>query len=467
MFKNYFSIAWRNLKKHKAYTAINLIGLVVAFSSSILVFLAAYFELSFDGFHANGKNTFRVVFQQQAPEGVRYATSMAYPMAPALKQEFPEIKYATRLRNGSGAIRYNGKDYNKMIRTTDADFLQMFSFPMIKGNAGTALNDLSNIVISKTMAKTIFSDQDPMNKTVQVKIGSDWKNFIVTGVIEDFPANSSLEYDGLIRMENDAYYAENKNEWNNRNHDAFIQLADNIDREKFQKKLLPFLNKSNPVDLDEIKKLGIQPDKNGNYRNLILSPLDDVHFFDNSTGQAKKTYVYTLFLLASFIMLIASINFINLSIARSFTRAKEVGVRKSIGANKLQLFLQIWGESLLVCTISFIIGLFIAWLLLPQFRTLFNTSLPFSFILQPATVLLMIGSFILVSVVAGGYPALVMAGFNTIDILKGKLTLKKRGSLRNGLIVVQFSIAILLICSTVIVLQQLNYLRSMPLGYNK
>ena len=467
MFKNYFSIAWRNLKKHKAYTAINLIGLVVAFSSSILVFLAAYFELSFDGFHANGKNTFRVVFQQQAPEGVRYATTMAYPMAPTLKQEFSEIKYVARIRYGSGAIRYNGKDFNKMIKVTDADFLQIFSFPMIKGNAATALNDLSNIVLSKNMANAIFSELDPMNKTVQVKIGTDWKNFIVTGVIEDFPKNSSLEYDGLIRIENEPYYTANRNEWNNRNHEAFIQLANNIDKDKFEKQLQPFLDKNNPVDLDEIKKLGIQPDKNGKYRNLLLSPLADVHFFDNSTGQAKKTYVYTLLLLAFFIMLIASINFINLSIARSFTRAKEVGVRKSIGANKLQLFMQIWGESLLVCTISFIIGLLNAWLLLPQFRTLFNTSLPFSFILQPSTVLLMIVSFILVSVIAGGYPAVVMSGFNTIDILKGKLTLKKRGSLRNGLIVVQFSIAILLICNTVIVLQQLNYLRSMPLGYNK
>jgi putative ABC transport system permease protein len=467
MLKNYLKIAWRNLKKHKVFTAINLVGLVVAFSSSILVFLAAYFDLSFDGFHTNSKNIYRTLNQVQTAEGVRYGASMAYPLAPALKKEFSEVKYAARLRYSSGAIRYNGKDYNKSIHTTDPDFLKMFSFPMVAGNAGNALNDLSNIVISQNMAKAIFGKEDPMNKTLQIKLNNTWNNFNVTGVIADFPENSSIEYDGLIRMENAPDYAENKNEWNNQHHSVFIQLADNVSQAQFEKRLLPFLAKSNPPNPEEIRQANIKPDKNGNYTTLILTPLKDIHFFDNTTGGTKKTYVYTLFLLAFFIMLIASINFINLSIARSFTRAKEVGVRKSIGANKKQLFVQIWGESLLVCTIAFIIGLLIAYLLLPSFRTLFNTLLPFSFIVQPVTLLCILGCFLLVSLVSGGYPALVLSGFNTIEILKGKLTLKKRGGLRNGLIVIQFSIAILLICSTIIVLQQLKFLRNMPLGYNK
>jgi putative ABC transport system permease protein len=467
MLKNYLKIAWRNLKKHKAYTAINLIGLIVAFSSSILVFLAAYFDLSFDSFHAKAKNTFRIYTQRQMPTGVDYNTVMAYPMAPALKKEFAEIKYAARIKYGSGAVRYNGKDFNKMIRTTDADFLQLFSFPMLSGNAATALNDLSNIVISKYMASAVFGTENPMNKTIQVKLDNHWKSFIVTGVLDDFPKNSSIQYDGLVRIENADGYAENKEEWNNRQHEVFIQLADNINPKQFEKKLQPFINKNNPPDLDELKKLGISPDKNGNYRSLLLMPLTDIHFFNQAANGVDKTYVYTLFLLAFFIMLIASINFINLSIARSFTRAKEVGVRKSIGADKKQLFLQIWGESLLICFIAFIIGLGVAYFLLPGFRTLFATELPFSFILQPVTVILLLGCFVLVSLISGGYPALVMSGFNTIQILKGKLTLKKRGAFRNGLIVVQFSIAILLICSTIIVLQQLNFLRNMPLGFNK
>ena len=467
MFKNYLKIAWRNLKKHKAYTAINLVGLIVAFSSSILVFLAAYFDLSYDGFHANAKNIYRTLNQVQTAEGVRYGSSMAYPLAPTLKKEFSEVKYAARIKYGSGAIRYNGKDYNKSIRTTDPDFLKMFSFPMVSGNADNALNDLSNIVISQHMAKAIFGTKDPMNKTVQVKLNNAWTNFIVTGVISDFPDNSSIQYDGFIRIENAGDYVENKNEWNNQHHSVFIQLADNVSQAQFEKRIQSFLTKNNPPSPEEIKGLGVKPDKFGNYATLLLTPLKDVHFFDDSTGGTKKTYVYTLFLLAFFIMLIASINFINLSIARSFTRAKEVGVRKSIGANKRQMFLQIWGESVLICAIAFIIGLLIAYLLLPSFRTLFNTLLPFSFIAQPVTLLCILGCFLLVSLVSGGYPALVMSGFNTIEILKGKLTLKKRGGLRNGLIVIQFSIAILLICSTVIVLQQLSYLRKMPLGYDK
>jgi putative ABC transport system permease protein len=467
MLKNYLKIAWRNLKKHKAYTAINLVGLVVAFSSSILVFLAAYFDLSYDGFHTNAKNIYRTCNKVQTPDGVRYGTSMAYPLAPALKKEFAEVKYATRIKYGGGAVRYNGKDYNKDIRTVDADFLQMFSFSMLQGSASNALNALSNIVISKNMAKAIFGNEDPVNKTLQVKKNSNWKSFVVTGVIDDFPENSSITYDGLIRMENEEDFAENKNEWNNQNHEVFIQLADNISEAQFEKKAQSFLTKNNPPDPEEIKKLNIKPDKNGNYASLLLTPLSDLHFFTTTLGTGDKTYVYTLFLLAFFIMLIASINFINLSIARSFTRAKEVGVRKSIGANKRQMFLQIWGESLLICFIAFIIGLLIAYFLLPQFRTLFNTELPFSFIVQPVTILLMLGCFLLVSLISGGYPALVMSGFNTIEILKGKLTLKKRGVFRNGLIVVQFSIAILLICSTIIVLQQLNFLRNKPLGFNK
>ena len=467
MFKNYIRIAWRNFVKHKAYTAINLVGLIVAFSSSILVFLAAYFDLSYDGFHANAKNIYRTLNQVQTAEGVRYGNSMAYPLAPTLKKEFSEIKYAARIKYGSGAIRYNGKDYNKSIRTTDPDFLKMFSFPMVSGNADNALNDLSNIIISQHMAKAIFGTEDPMNKTVQVKLNNAWTNFIVTGVISDFPDNSSIQYDGFIRIENAGDYVENKNEWNNQQHNVFIQLGDNVSQAQFEKRVQSFLTKNNPLSPEDIQKLNVKPDKFGNYATLVLTPLKDVHFFDNSTGGAKKMYVYTLFLLAFFIMLIASINFINLSIARSFTRAKEVGVRKSIGANKHQLFLQIWSESVLICAIAFIIGLLIAYLLLPPFRTLFNTLLPFSFIAQPVTLLCILGCFLLVSLVSGGYPALVMSGFNTIEILKGKLTLKKRGGLRNGLIVIQFSIAILLICSTVIVLQQLNYLRTMPLGYDK
>lgn len=467
MLKNYLKIAWRNLKKHKAYTAINLFGLIVAFSSSILLFLTAYFDLSFDGFHTNGKNIYRALNQVQTADGVRYGAAMAYPLAPALKKEFSEVKYAARLKYGSGTIRYNGKDYNKSIRTTDPDFLKMFSFPMIAGNAASALNDLSNIVISQNLAKTIFGAEDPMNKILQLKLNNVWTNFIVTGIISDFPDNSSIQYDGFIRIENSGDYADNKNEWNNQQHSVFIQLADNISHLQFEKRIQSFLAKNNPPNPEDIKKANLRPDKNGNYATLLLTPLKDVKFFDESTGSVKKAYVYTLFLLAFFIMLIASINFVNLSIARSFTRAKEVGVRKSIGANKRQMFLQIWGESLLICAIAFIIGLLITYLLLPSYRTLFNTLLPFSFIMQPVTILFMLGCFFLVSLVSGGYPALVMSGFNTIEILKGKLTLKKRGGLRNGLIVVQFSIAILLICSTIIVLQQLNYLRSMPLGFDK
>jgi ABC-type antimicrobial peptide transport system permease subunit len=392
---------------------------------------------------------------------------MAYPLAPALKNEFSEVKYAARLKYGSGTIRYNGREFTKSVRTTDPDFLKMFSFPMVKGNANNALNELSDIVICESLAKAMFGSEDPMNKTVQLKMNNVWTNFLVTGVISDFPDNSSIQYDGLIRIENSGDYAANKNEWNNQQHSVFIQLADNISQAQFEKKLLPFLAKNNPPNLEEVRKANIRPDKNGNYATLILTPLKDVHFFDDSTGGTKKGYVYTLFLLTFFIMLIASINFINLSIARSFTRAKEVGVRKSIGANKRQMFLQIWGESLLICAIAFIIGLLIAYFLLPPFRFLFNTRLPFSFIVQPATILCILGCFVLVSLISGGYPAMVMSGFNTIEILKGKLTLKKRGGLRNGLIVVQFSIAVLLICSTVIVLQQLNYLRNMPLGYDK
>ncbi|MDN3655944.1 ABC transporter permease [Ferruginibacter paludis] len=467
MFKNYLTIAWRNLKKHKAYTAINLVGLVVAFSSSILVFLAAYFDLSFDRFHTNSNHIFRTYSKVQTPEGVRYGNSSAYPLAPALKQAFPEVKYAARLKYGGSAVRYKGKDYNKSIRTTDPDFLKMFSFPVIKGDANTALNELSNVVLSKSFAKSIFGDEEPINKTIQLKLNNKWTDFIVTAIIDDFPQNSSIEYDGLIRIENSGDYVANKNEWNMQNHNVFIQLADNVDQAQFEKKALHFLLKNNPPSVDDIQKAHLKPDANGNYATLLLTPLKDVHFYDDSTGGTKKGYVYTLFLLAFFIMLIASINFINLSIARSFTRAKEVGVRKSIGANKGQMFLQIWGESLLICAIAFIIGLAVAYFLLPGFRSLFNTVLPFSFIAQPVTLLCILACFVLVSLISGGYPALIMSGFNTIEILKGKLTLKKRGGLRNSLIVVQFSIAVLLICSTVIVLQQLNYLRSMPLGYNK
>ncbi|MGV3560934.1 FtsX-like permease family protein [Larkinella arboricola] len=470
MLRNYFKIAFRSLWKSRGYAAINVVGLSVAFCICVFLFLTAYLQLTYDSFHQDGDRIFQTYFFSNDPEKAVRSGGMPLPFTPALKADYPEVEAAARILAGrKSLVEVNGKYFDKLVVHTDPDFLTIFSFPLLKGSRELALRNLSSIVISENMARTVFGSTDVVGKAVRVGSGNDRKQYVVTGILSDAPNNSSIQYDALIRIENTPNYQSDKDNWSAGSHPVFIKLSPRVDQATLENRLKPFAQKYFPGTLADLKKKGAQPDPAGDLFAVRLQKLSNVHF-DREIAGGKGTpiaIVYTLLGIGLFILLIACINFINLSIARSFTRAREVGVRKSLGALKNQLFVQIWGESTVICLIGFGAGVLLAYLLLPQFNATFDARLKLSSMLQPGFIGLIVGVFVLVTLIAGGYPAWQMAKFNTVEVLKGKLSLKRPGVLRNSLIVTQFSMACLLACCTIIAAQQVDFLRSRPLGFDK
>jgi putative ABC transport system permease protein len=469
MLRNYLKIALRMLWKHRTHTLINGLGLAVAFGGALLLGLTSAFELSFDRFHPDHARTFKLYFSSVEKTGEsRKSASMPYPMTPALKADFPEIEAATAFMTGTGGVRYGDKAFDKMVRLCHADFLQVFSFPLLKGDARTALNDLSSIVISEHMAKAVFGTEDPMGKAVQVNLGGTFTNAIVTGVIGDFPNNSSIEYDALMRIENSGPYAVKKAAWDHTNHEVYVKLAPNVSVATMEKRLEGFLDKYQGRNLAEMAKMGYPKNERGRYVSLLLMPLAESHFDLETVGGRgiSKTYVYTLLLVGLFMLLIAGINFVNLTVAQAFMRAREVGVRKSLGALRGQLMGQIWGETALLCSAAVLLGVGLAYACRGTFNTLFRAQIKAEQLSEPGTLGAVLVAFLAIVVLAGGYPSWVVARFNTVAVLKGGLRTGKPGLLRNGLIVVQFAIASLLIVCTLVMVRQHTYLREAPLGYS-
>ncbi|WP_259015975.1 ABC transporter permease [Emticicia fluvialis] len=470
MIRNYLKIAFRKLLKNKTHTAINIIGLSVAFGSSILLYLTVAYEFSYDTFHKDANRVYYLYFNSVDKLGKpEYSAAMAYPLTSALKAEYPEVEAATRINWGGGPIIYNGKKFEKNVRTVDADFLKVFSFPLLKGNVNSALADKNGMVISKTTAENIFGKVDPLGKQLLIDLATGKTPFVVTGVIDDAPKNSSIEYDVLIRSENHGSYEAIKDKWTSQNHQVYVKLAENATQAATEKRFEALVSKYMKPALEDARKSGKMKNGQGQYLSLLMMPLKDVHF-DTITGWGSgvsKSYIYTLLIIALLIVLIASINFINLTIAKSLTQAKEVGVRKSLGANKGQLFIQGWGESFLICTLAIFLGLAAAYGFLPQFNSLFQSSLSIENFLNSSNLVIVLPGFLLVTLIAGGYPAFVSSRFNIVEVLKGRLTKKKPGVLRNSLIIVQFSISCLLISCTIVIFEQLQYLKNKPLGYDK
>ncbi|GAB3025639.1 ABC transporter permease [Spirosoma pulveris] len=470
MFRNYLKVALRTLWKHRTHTLINIVGLSVAFGTCVLLFLTATFELSYDSFHTEADRIFRLNFLSTNRDGTTdKGSTMPYPISPALKAEFPEIEGVTRWFDRSASVRRNSQTYTKDVRMADADFLKMFSFPLRKGNAGTAMNSLSDIVISERMATDIFGKEDPIGKPLQLRMNDAWQAFTVTGVISNAPKNSSIDFDALIRSDNAGDYQEFKSRWDHGNHDVYVMVKAGTDAQTLQRRTQAFMDKYFATDIKDRQKQGYPKNELGYQRSLLLEPLRDVHFDTVTTHGAgiSRAYVYTLLLIGLFILAIACINFINLTIAQSLSRAREVGVRKSLGAQRGQLFSQIWGETLLLCFGALLIGLGLAYVVLPTFNRLFRSYLTLDNFLTPTVLVVTALGFLLITLVAGGYPSWFVTRFNAVDVLKGRVKMSKPGLVRNSLIVTQFTIACLLIVCTLIVRQQISYLQQKPMGMDK
>ncbi|MDG5492738.1 ABC transporter permease [Psychroserpens sp. SPM9] len=471
MFKNYFKIAVRNLLKNKTFTVLNVLGLTAAFGVAILLAMFAVYQLSFDRFHDHGDYIYQVYSEDSSPNGIEANNSKSEPFAAALKEETTGVEKITRY-NGSGVLlNHQDKQLHMSGVYVDPDFFDMFSFSIIEGDKQNPITSESSVALTKLAAKRIFGDENAIGQTVSILRDEKMVPFKVSAIIEDFPDTSSLGFDVVLNFKSQGYHAYERTigRWDVENHEVYVQLAEGINPTQFEKSTKDFTQLHYKNEIDNAKRDGLQPNNDGDYRQIKLLPLADIRFANFNQGPVivSRTMPYLVLSIAILILFIACVNFVNMSIAKSDQRLREIGMRKTLGANNKQLFFQFWGESILVFVLSTGLGILVAKLLLPSFQTLFNTRASLSTLLEPSWLLVLVVSFLGVTLVAGGYPAILMSRLGTLQSLKGKLEINGKNHLRNSLMVLQFGIAILLIGGTLVLWDQVEFMRTKDLGFNK
>ncbi|MDB5159013.1 MAG: transporter permease [Mucilaginibacter sp.] len=466
MIKNYIKTAWRNLWKNKVFSALNIAGLAVGMAACIVIMLFVFFEKSFDNFHT--KNIYRVnevqTFQGMAPQKVGLSMS---PMGPTLKHEFPQVENFTRVRwLNKYAFTHNDKKlYLPQIFAVDSTFLQMFDFALISGDRKTALEKLNSIILTESTAKKIFGTTDVLGKTIPHYGDNkgDTINFAITGILKDVPKNSQMQFDALYSISSSAKAADLMANWGGNWLDTYVELAPGTDIKKLDAKFPAYLTKySNDQNLNKII-------------HLFLLPLKDIHAGASDIGldyinfrkfDQKSTNLFAI--IAFIVLAIACINFMNLSTARSAERAKEVGVRKSIGAGRYELAIQFLSETVLLALIAMVIALIIVWVSLPYINQLSDRELSLNFLQNPLHGVAIIGFTIIVGLISGIYPAIYLSSFHPIKVLKGSVeTGKNKGTFRNILVVGQFTSAVFLMIATVFVVKQLHFMQKQDPGFTR
>ena len=456
MFRNYIKTALRNMYKFKGYTFINVAGLAIGIACCILILLWVLDELSFDGFHEKADRLYRVVEQQYYAGGELFPVAVTpAPLAPALKDDIPEIINSVRIEHSPRLlIRYDERMfYESDIILADPSLFSMFSFRLIKGDSKTALNKINSIILTESMAERYFGDEDPLNK--DLKIGNMY-DLTVTGVVENVPLNSHLQFNCIIPFEILKMAGDSLDQWGNNSYFTYVELAENANAYAAQDKIIGYLKKHLPETRT----------------TLHLQPLKRIHLYSDFTadvsGHGDIKYVYIFSFVALFVLLIACINFMNLTTARAGNRAKEVGMRKVAGAQKADIVKQFLGESMLFAFIAFLLALGIVLLLLPAFNNLSGKHLSLFTGESLDLLAALIGVAILTGLISGSYPVLYLSSFQPVNVLKGALTSgPKSSSFRRVLVVIQFSLSIFLIIATSVIHSQLEYIRSKKLGYDK
>ncbi len=456
MFRNYIKTALRNMKKFKGYTFINIAGLAIGIACCILILLWVRDERSFDGFHEKADRLYRVVEQQYYAGGELFPVAVTpAPLAPALKDEIPEVANAMRItRSPRLLIRYGERMfYEDDIALADPSLFAMFSFRLIKGDPTTAFNKINSIVLSESIAEKYFGDEDPLNK--DLKIGNMY-DLTVTGVLENVPPNSHLQFDFIIPFEILKMAGNSLDQWGNNSYFTYVELAENANADVAQEKITGFLKKH-------------LPETN---TTLHLQSLKRIHLYSDFTadisGHGDIKYVYIFSLVALFVLFIACINFMNLTTARSGSRAREVGMRKVTGAHKVDIVKQFLGESMIFVFIAFLFALGIVLLLLPAFNNLSGKQLSLFTGESVDLLAALIGVAILTGLISGSYPVLYLSSFQPVAVLKGALKSGPRSAtFRRALVVIQFSLSIFLIIATSVIHSQLEYIRNKKLGYDK
>ena len=469
MFKNYVKVALRNLWKNRLFTSIGILGLSIAFGVATLLTMDSLHELSYDTFHTQGDRLYQVHITWQIPKGTEVGTSQPTPFAGALKSEVPGIEKITRLVEEEALTIYQEKELGLDAIYVDGDFFEMFSFPILQGAKKNTLTDVSSVVISERTAMKLFGKENPIGKTVTVLINGKNEPFTVRAVSADEPEQSSISYDIALPFEKNPEYEETKERWNAQYHDVFLQLKEHVSAKMFEENSRSFTNQHYEGAIESLKRDGALPNVNGDFLQLGLLPITDMRFVNYNKGyvEISRGKVYMVLGVALLILFIACVNFVNMSIAKSAQRLREIGMRKTLGAEKRQLFFQFWGESLIVFMVSLGMGILFSVLLKDSFQTLFGTRATFDILLSPTLIFASLLLVLVISLIVGGYPALLLSRLTTIKSLKGTLDASGKNHLRDALIVLQFGIAILLISGTFVLNGQLDYMRNKDLGYDK
>ncbi|MFC1724459.1 ABC transporter permease [candidate division KSB1 bacterium] len=459
MFSNYLKIAFRYMSRQKGYSLINILGLALGMACFILILLYVNFELSYDRYNTNADNIYRIVIRHGGTfMGTDKWVWTPAPMAPALKENFPEIIRAARVEDlQDAALKYKDRNFTESrFYLTDPEFLKMYILEFTAGNPETALDKPFSLLITEDMAEKYFKDEDPIGKTIRL---NDMLDFSITGVIKNIPENSHLKYDFLssFRTLESLIGERSLNSWGGSNYQTYVELSGNPNITELEKK---FTECVTGYDSRYVN-------------NLLLQPLTEIHLSGTLPGEldnnSEKKYIYIFSLIAVLILTIACFNYMNLSTARSAKRAMDVGVRKIIGATRRQLMNQYIGESLVFSTAAFLLSLLFTFLLLPLFNSVIGRDLQFTVFSNLKLFAGLIGITILTGLVSGSYPAIFISSFQPVKIIKGDHKTGSKGSLifRNSLVLIQFIISIGLIVSTLIVFKQLNFIRTRDAGFER
>src|SRR5689334_7137411 len=484
MFKNYLKTAFRSLTRNRNYTIINIAGLAVGIAVCMIIFMIIQFQTSFDGFHSKKDRIYRVLTESYHSDAatVTYAKNVPFPMPEGLKAAFPQLEqvapvYAShndelQVLDDNGTPVKNFKEQSGVFYTSPS-FFKMFDFPLLAGSY-ESLNDPSNVLVTKEIAQTYFGDwKTAMGKTIKItgyySMGAGLFQFPATplkvsGILATIPANTDFQLKLVVAygtdFTGDEKYGFQQSAWNLSAPDfgCYVLLPSNISASNFNQQLSAYAQKVRSADSKD---------------SYTIQPLSDVHYDADAGNYGNKTISHqllnVLWLIAAFILLIACVNFINLSTAQAVNRAKEVGVRKVLGSNKSQLQIQFIAETFLIVTSAVVLAAAISVLALPYVNQLLELSLSFNLLTNPAIVLFLLTVTIAVTALAGFYPSVVLSRFNPVNALKSKLTANtaKGISLRRGLVVFQFIIAQALIIGTLIIVKQMNYFMNQPLGFDK
>ncbi len=469
MLEQLIKTAWRNLRKNGSSSLITISGLCVSLTAGMLLLLSVGYEFSYDRFHVNAGSIYHLYLRIQRPNGPEVTNVLPVPILPALRQEFPGIINGSRSENQESIVRYKGKKIAQTLMYADTGFFSIFTFPVLKGNFSQPLRSLHDVVLTKALSISIFGAEDPIGKIVEYQIGNTWKPFSVSAIVDDCPVNSSIRYDAVVLFDNFPDYEQLSTAWDWRITDVFIQLGPHDRLTGLVGQLPSFTSKYFSENIRRLVRDGMKADPHMPLITVSVQPLAEMHTSPEISGAASsisRSYLYVLAIIGGLIIFIGCINYINFSAGRFFTRSKEVAVRKTLGASKWYIALQFWMETILIFLIAFLFSCVISFLILPQYKLLFGMNIQRSILFSLSSWLYLSLGFVLLTSLAGLFPALQIARVNVIAVMKGKLNLKTNASLRNVLITLQFTIAVFLISCTVISWQQIHFLLHQPLGYD-